>query len=119
WGPHALFEAWQSRVDVKDFLTGTLKVFPQPKPSLSTRLKKRILFARPVIALIRRVLAADYVEIGMRSERNVYGMLRTNSQQAPNKYNLVITASGVILSRVNVGVKLIDWILSKHVLMSG
>jgi hypothetical protein len=119
WGSHALFEAAQARVKVEDFLTETLQAFPQANPSLATRLKKRILFAKPVIKLIRRVLAADHVDIGMRNERDVYLMLRTHSEQAQNKYNLVITRSSIILSRINVGVKLIDWILSKHVLMSG
>jgi hypothetical protein len=119
WGPHALFEAAQGRVKVEDYLTETLKAFPQEKPSLATRLKKAILFSRPVIWAIRRVLAKDHLEVGVRSERQVYGMLRTHSEKAGNKYNLVITRAGIILSRINVGAKLIDWILSKHVLMSG
>lgn len=119
WGPHTLFEATQPRVEVGDYLTKTLNAFPQPNPSFVTRLKKRLLFSRPVIWLIRRVLAPSYIDIGSRSEEQIYDMLRTDSPESPNKYNLVITRKRLIIARINVAQKLIDWILSKHVLMSG
>ncbi len=119
WGAHTLFESQQDRVKLADFLPSLLKPFPQPNPSMATRAKKMVLFSRPVIWLIRRVLAKGYFAIGAKSERDIYDMLRTDSEKSPNKYNLVITRSRIIISRINVGVKLIDWILSKHVLISG
>jgi len=124
WGAHNLFEGSQQRVNVREFLKTPLRAFPQPNPSLATRAKKWVLFSRPVIKLIRRLLAPSYVEVkGLRSERDVYGMLRTHSEAQPNKYNLVLVGdqfeSTFILTRITSGAKLIDWILSKHVLMSG
>lgn len=119
WGAHTLFEASQDRVDVNGYLTRTLNAFPQPKPNFVTRLKKRVLFSKPVIWLIRRLLAPKYFDIGNRSEAQLYDMLRTDSPDAPNKYNLVITRARMIIARISIGAKIIDWILSKHVLMSG
>lgn len=129
WGSHALFEAKQDRVRLVDYLSTSLKAFPQKNPSLLTRLKKRVLFARPVIWLIRKLLAPKYAELGVTSERHIYDMLRTHSAQSSNKYNLVLTGAiaddgssactRVIIARTTVKSKLVDWVLSKHVLMSG
>ncbi|MBS1992244.1 MAG: hypothetical protein JSS83_17095 [Cyanobacteria bacterium SZAS LIN-3] len=122
-GTHAFFEGTQDRVKSESFLSETLKPFPQAKPSWSTRLKKAVLFSRPVVAAIRHVLARDFSEIRADdiafSERDVYDMLRTHSASSANKYNIVLTRRSIILARISVGAKLLDWILSKHVLMSG
>lgn len=123
WGAHNLFEGTQQRVDVTRYLTGNLKAFPMEKPNLATRLKKAFLFSRPVIKLIRFILAPKYAEVGTRDERDIHSMLRTHSAAQPNKYNLVLlgnqTESRFVLARITSGAKLVDWILSKHVLMSG
>lgn len=129
WGAHNLFEGTQSRVKITDYLTAPLKEFPQPNPNIATRLKKALIFSRPVIWAMRKILVPSYAVMpGLRSENDVYKALRTHSQAEPNKYNLVIVAedqnagpgaSTFILSRITGGAKLMDWILSKHVLMSG
>ncbi len=136
WGTHALFRAVVSRVDVTQYATGgTLKAFPQPNPSLATRLKKWILFSRPVVKTMRWLMGgANFVDIGAQSERDIYDMMRTNSDASPNRYNIVISLAEaksalaglnasprtrITIARISVAVKLIDWILSKHVLMSG
>jgi hypothetical protein len=118
-GSHAFFEGTQNRVDAAAFLTETLKPFPQAKPSFSTRLKKSVLFSRPVVFGIRHFLAVRFTDIGTHSERDVFDMLRTDSKAAPNKYNIVLAGKRIILARISVSAKLVDWILSKHVLMSG
>lgn len=119
WGAHALFTGEQTRVDPLDYLSERLKPFPQKTPNLVTRLKKRVLFSKWVIKLIHTVLAHDYADLGLKSERDVYDMLRTDSAKKSNKYNLVITTKKIIIARTTVGIKVIDWILSKHVLASG
>lgn len=119
WGAHALFTGEQTRVNPLDYLSERLKPFPQVKPNLATRLKKRVLFSKYVIKLIHTVLAPDYADLGLKSERDVYDMLRTDSAKKSNKYNLVVTTKKIIIARTTVGVKLVDWILSKHVLASG
>ncbi|HEY9787400.1 MAG TPA: hypothetical protein V6D17_18570 [Candidatus Obscuribacterales bacterium] len=131
WGPHALFEATVERVNVDDYLPRALRPFPQANPSLVTRIKKAVLFSKPVIWLMRLMMGAvNLVEIGVFSESDVYDMLRTHSDASPNIYNTVIVrmppaepgrapVTRFIISRITVKSKLIDWVLSKHVLMSG
>lgn len=119
WGAHALFTGEQKRVNPLDYLSERLQPFPQKNPGLVTRLKKRVLFSKFVIKLIHKILAPSYADLGLKSERDVYDMLRTDSVKKSNKYNLVITVKKIIVARTTVGVKLIDWILSKHVLASG
>ncbi len=65
------------------------------------------------------VLACDYISIGNRLECDIYDMLRTHSALARNIYNLVLTDEHIIIARISIRVRIIDWILSKHVLMSG
>lgn len=130
WGSHALFEAQQTRVDPNDYFTDVLEPFPRT-PSFQSKLKKWVLFRPIVIATIRHFLAPSFVDIGERSEVQIYDMMRTSTPEKPEKYNLVVTSHGldkrgqpagnprIILSRLNVGGKIADWLLSKHVLMSG
>lgn len=122
WGPHALFEGKQTRVKIGDYLPDVLEAFPKrkgQKQSLATKAKKYVLFSRPVIWLIRRLLVRDYLYIGLKSERDIYNMMRTDSEGEPNKYNLVLAGQKIIIFRISVGLKIADWILSKHVLGSG
>ncbi|CAN5321488.1 hypothetical protein BH11CYA1_BH11CYA1_15210 [soil metagenome] len=119
WGAHALFTGEQTRVNPLDYLRERLKPFPQKNPNFVTRLKKRVLFSKFVIKLIHKVLAPNYADLGLKSERDIYDMLRTDSAKKTNKYNLVITVKKIIVARTTVGVKIIDWVLSKHVLASG
>lgn len=128
WGAHNLFEGSQSRVDITQYVNTPLKPFPQAKPNLATRAKKAVLFSRPVIWLMRKILVPRYTPIqGLRSERDIYNAMRTHSEAQNNKYNLVVLketeADGrekttFILARITSGAKLVDWILSKHVLMA-
>lgn len=78
-----------------------------------------MLFSPLVVKGIRRLLACDYISIGNRLECDVYDMLRTHSQRARNIYNLVLTDEHIIIARISIRARIIDWILSKHVLMSG
>lgn len=119
WGAHALFTGEQTRVNPLDYLKARLQPFPQKNPNFVTRVKKRVLFSKFVIKLIHKVLAPAYADLGLKSERDVYDMLRTDSAKKSNKYNLVITVKKIIVARTTVGVKIIDWVLSKHVLASG
>jgi hypothetical protein len=119
WDSHALFTSEQSRVNPFDYFSERLQPFPQKNPNFATRLKKRLLFSKFVIKLIHKVLAPSYADLGLKSERDIYDMLRTDSANNSNKYNLVITAKKIIVARTTVAIKIIDWLLSKHVLASG
>lgn len=119
WGSHALFEAQQSRVNIDKFLPDTLKAFPQEKPNFVTRVKKALLMSKPVVWAMRKALVAQYQPVGERSEADVINMLRTDSAAKNGKYNLVVTGDRVVVARLDVGIGKVDWLLTKHVLMSG
>jgi len=126
WGPHLLHRVEQSRVSADAFLPERLKPFPQANPSLATRLKKRVLFSRPVVSFLRRHLAGGFETFEGQTDGRLFDMIRTHSDAAPNKYNLVIEGSAISVMKIDgagrVGrtmAKLADWVLSKHVLMSG
>jgi hypothetical protein len=141
WGSHALFEVTQTRVNPDTYFNQALDPFPQANPDRITRLKKHLLFRPMVVNFLLWILAPHYKNIGTRDERAVYDMLRTSSDEVPEKYNVVVIrtetdgkiGSRIILSRINAGshsrsiggkisrkwAKTADWILSKHVLMSG
>jgi hypothetical protein len=119
WGAHTIFEARQKRVSIDEYLPEKLKAFPQPNPSLTTRLKSTILFSRPVVAAIRQVLCPDFEPVGTRSEADIYEMLRTDSPDTPQRYNIVITDDALTISRIKIRSPFVDWVLTKHVLVSG
>jgi hypothetical protein len=125
WGQHVLFRLSQSRVRHEDFIDDEpLKPFPG-KLSLASRLKKWFLFSPPVVHYILRHLAPRWEDLGTFDERTVHAMLRTHTDEAPNKYNVVITRRNIVIARTAAGSgwfarvlgKLADWILSKHVLL--
>ena len=119
WGAHTLFQASQKRVDIEQYLPGILPPFPQKNPSLLTRIKKRILISPPVVWLIRQILAPAFASVGPKSEQEIYDMLVTHSDEQPMKYNIVMTSKTITIASTSVAVKVIDWLLSKHVIVSG
>lgn len=119
WGAHTLFQARQSRVNIDHYLPDVLPPFPQEKPSLLTRIKKRVLISEPVVWLIRQILAPGFVKVGEKSEQEIYDMLVTHSDVLPMKYNIVMTSKTTTIAQTSVAVKVIDWLLSKHVIVSG
>ena len=137
WGPHVMYEVQQSRVDVNDHLPRTLQAFPKknrkwwkPKRLFAT-VKEKFLFSKPVIWGIRKILAKSYDSIGSQSEKDIYKMLRTHTEEQPNKYNMVVTKGHpdkgtedrIVIGRLQtkgfIRSKFMDWVLAKHVLLSG
>lgn len=119
WGAHTLFVAKQTRVKPSDYLPEVLTAFPQAKPNFATKVKKSLLFSPPVIWSLRKGLAPKYESIGLRSEVDIYDMMRTHSDDTSNVYNLVVTDEEIIIARISVGGKVVSWVFSKHVLLSG
>lgn len=118
WGPHSLFEVQLPREEVEAALPSTLKPFPDPNPSLSTRLKKHFLFSQPMVNLIRSQLSHSYKRLGRLTHNLFVDMLRTHSEDLPNKYNFVVTGDRLIVMKLDIRSSGVDWVLSKHVLMS-
>ncbi len=119
WGAHTLFQASQSRVDINDYLPEVLPPFPQKNPSFVTRLKKKVLMSPFVVWLIRQILAPSFAKVGAKSEQEIYDMLVTHSDELPFKYNIVMSRDETTIAQTSVAVKVIDWLLSKHVIVSG
>ncbi len=119
WGPHRLYEVTQDHVNVDDYLPEKLKAFLQEKPSFLTRLKKQFLFSKPVISLIRSQLANGYLKYDNMGTREFFNALRTHSDSFPNKYNIVIAGNRIVVAKIGIRHKAVDWLLTKHVLMSG
>jgi len=121
WNPHTIYQIQQNRVDINKFLPNVKNEFPGEKPDFITRLKKNILFSQPVVNLIRKHMLDDMAEISKapKSTKNVFDMLRTHTDDTPNMYNIVITGEKILISKIDIKTKEVDWVLSKHVLISG
>jgi hypothetical protein len=91
-----------------------------------TRLKKYLLFSRPVIAFLRRNLESNTEWFSNIPNQAIPAMLRTSPE--PNRqdafvYNYVLTGNELRIKRLlnNNGHdnRFVNWLLAKHVLLSG
>jgi hypothetical protein len=123
WGSHALYKVVPHGVNLDDYLTGSLEAFPQKNPGFVTRMKKKILFSPGVIKVIRKVLCPTFVLAGEKDERDFYDAISTHTKDQSRKFNLVVVGQGydwsITVARISVGWGWVDWILSKHVLLTG
>lgn len=138
WNAHVLWEALpdNSRVDVNKFLPDTL----QDKFSLEKAAgremslvdkAKSVAFSEPMIHAMRKGLAATFDDAGAYSADQLGAMLRTPGPgeeiqpdaQGRILYNFVIcgdkSENRVTIARLDVGQKAPDWVMAKHVLLSG
>lgn len=124
WGQHVLFRISTSRVNVRDYIDEPLLAPFPGKLSFVSRLKKWVLFNKFVIRYFLRHLAPHWEDLGTFDERTALAMLRTHTDAAPNKYNVVITEDAIIIARISSQgrwqwlAKLAAWVLSKHVLLA-
>ncbi|MFI5345522.1 MAG: diacylglycerol/polyprenol kinase family protein [Elusimicrobiota bacterium] len=118
WPAHTLFRVTKANVGIAAYLPATLTAFPQANPSLLTRIKKGFLFSPPVVRAIRSQLAHSYREFEARTAAEILALIQPSSEPG-SKYNIVIDGSGFNVMGLDHGAKVPDWILSKHVLMSG
>jgi hypothetical protein len=119
WGPHVFFEIKQDEDQINQLLPNKLKEYEAKKNSLFNSLKKNVLFSKPVINFIRNNLIHEKEIITNCTEKELYNMIRTDTDNRPHKYNLVITNNTISVIKIGIKYKAIDWILSKHVLLSG
>lgn len=118
WGPHALFKINNAQIRPEQFFDHTLREFDQVDPSLATRLKQNFLFSKPVVSMIISNLQNSTTRFGAQSEDTVFNMMEVDSPETPNKHNIVITDEGAAIARLNIRNKFVDWLLTKHVLMT-
>jgi len=119
WGPHSFFEVKMDQELINTKLPETLKEYSAKKSGFFTYIKKNVLFSKPVIKFIRKHLISVKEVYKESTEKDLFNMLRTNTENKPHKYNIVITSESIHVIKIDIKYKFIDWILSKHVLLSG
>jgi hypothetical protein len=123
WGSHTLFRIIPNteKIDINKYLPETLIAFPVKNPDFFTRIKKSFLFSRPVVTIIRKQMASLWDDHGEFSSGSLASMMSINTKTEPHPYNIVITGNYLIGMHNNpfLNSKLVDWLLSKHVLISG
>lgn len=118
WGPHTIFKISQERVDIDDFLPEELQAYPQENPSFMTRIKRDILFNPLVVGGINSLLQKQFVGFSGKSEADLHTLFETSTEERPVKYNIVSSLSGNMLMKNDIQNTSVDWILTKHVLIS-
>lgn len=128
YGEHPIFEAMLDPdhldIDGADFapLHDRLKHYPGKLDAMS-KLKRYVLFAKPVVRVVRKQMAADMESLGVLAGSTLVGMLQEDSPQDPFIYNVVLTGESFRLSRLenrtDKDVAKANWVLAKHVLLAG
>lgn len=118
WWPHTIFSIDQNRVDINDYLTDELKAYPDENPSFLTDVKKNVLFNETIVWWINRLLQKWFVSFPDKKESDIHNLFETDTLEKPCKYNIVSSENGSMLMKVDIWNKMVDWILTKHVLIS-
>jgi hypothetical protein len=128
YGEHPIFEARldPARLDIDDaefgMIHNELKPYPGKLDTVS-KLKRYVLFAKPVVRVIRKQMAADMESLGVLAGSTLVGMLQADSLDDPFMYNVVLTGESFKLSRLenrtDKDVAKANWVLAKHVLLAG
>lgn len=124
-GERPIFDAALEVAPEVPELSSPLRPFPGKLDRL-TKVKKFILFSRPAVALIRRHLVATierHEGIPMRSVVDMLQLSPGPDRSTAFVYNLVLTSKDVRITRLENrngrDHKFINWIMAKHVLVSG
>ena len=120
WGAHVIFKLpnHQTGLNISDYFDCYLKEFPQENPSVFTRIKKSILFTPWIVNTFRNHMADHYTHHQI-DEDHFLTLIQTNSNdEEPFLYNFVLTDDEILIGRLEVQKKSVDWVLSKHVLLS-
>lgn len=118
WGPHTIFTLKQNRVNIDDYLNNNLTPYPDNNPSFFTKVKKNILFNNSVVGFINWFMQKGTSNYSGKSESDFYNMFETTCEENNNKYNIVVSSSWIMVAKIKVKNKVVDWLLSKHVLVS-
>jgi len=128
YGEHPIFEARldPDRLDIDgaEFSAIHNELEPYPgKLDTVTKIKRYVLFAKPVVRLIRKQMAAVMESLGLLAGSTLVGMLQADSPADPFIYNVVLTGESFRLSRLenrtDKDVDKANWVLAKHVLLAG
>lgn len=118
-GPHVFYEIKHSNEKIEKLLPKKLKEYSAKKGSFFNFIKKEVLFSKLVISFLRKHLAKTKESFVNATEKDVFNMIRTDTDNIPNKYNLIVTSESIYVIKIGIKYKIVDWVLSKHVLLSG
>jgi hypothetical protein len=127
-GEHPIFEA-QLDPDLADIngehfseLRSALKAYPG-KLGTASKLKRYLLFSRPVVKVVRHQMAAKMDSLGRLPGPVMVDMFQSGPAASPFLYNVVITGTSARMTRLenrtDKDVDKANWVLAKHVLLSG
>jgi CYTH domain len=127
-GEHPIFEARLDPhlidIDGPDFaeLQSALKAYPG-KLDVVSKLKRYLLFSRPVVKAVRYQMAAKMDSLGRLPGPVMVDMFQAGTPGNPFLYNVVITGTSARMTRLenrtDKDVDKANWVLAKHVLLSG
>ena len=118
WWAHGIIWIKQDRIDINEYLDEKLEAYDQKKPTFATKIKRDYLFNRHVVRLLNFFLQKGYTEFADKTESDIHTLFETDSEVKSCKYNIVATEEWSRLMKVSVNNKKIDWVLTKHVLVS-
>jgi hypothetical protein len=118
WGPHAFYQIKQDPNYINKLLPTKLIKYEAKKNTFFNFLKKNVLFNETVCNFINKHLAYEKEIFNNCTEKELFNMLRTSTDNKPHRYNLVITQDSISVIKIGIKYKIIDWILSKHILLS-
>jgi hypothetical protein len=128
WGSHPIFEAKldPAVVDVNgpDFadLHAPLQAYPGKLDAVS-KVKRYVLFSKPVIKTIRYQMAGRMDSLGRLPGPTLVDMFQVGTVESPFLYNVVITGTCARMcrleNRTRKDMHKANWVLAKHVLLSG
>eukprot|EP01124_Arcella_intermedia_P021289 TRINITY_DN2949_c0_g1_i1.p1 TRINITY_DN2949_c0_g1~~TRINITY_DN2949_c0_g1_i1.p1 ORF type:complete len:805 (+),score=231.12 TRINITY_DN2949_c0_g1_i1:290-2416(+) len=104
---------------LEENLPQCLKEFDRPSLDFFTKVKKNLLFSQSVVDLIRSHLTQNFDRYDNFTQQNLVNLLVPEVDGNEMKYNFVVTSRELIIISNSVRIGFVDWILSKHVLISG
>ncbi len=104
---------------IDEHLPTSLKEFDIPNMSLASSVKKNVLFTQSVVDMIRHQMANNFTEQHGFTQYNLLKLLTPEPNGASLKYNIVVTRRELIIVSNSVYYGFVDWVLTKHVLISG
>ncbi len=120
-GPHNIYDVQTTdRADLNAFLPKPITAFEKSKNDLFTRFKQQWAFREAHVKWLRKHLIHEMLSPRMMSVADIFRTLPTHTDAAPAKFNLVVTPTNISISFLNGGLsKIMDWIMTKHVLVAG
>jgi hypothetical protein len=128
WGDHPIFEVRLDprvlNIETADFseLSAPLRAYPGKLDAVS-KIKRYVLFSRPVVRFIRAHMAQEMKTLGRFHGPVLVGMFQRQTGAQPFLYNVIITGTSARMTRLENGtakdVAKANWLLAKHVLLSG